>query len=197
MRFHCATAKKKLKSRLEIHPLGFTPISVYQIKPRRRERRKPGNNVKSDIIRRVVVGSTPLNDMIYDIHTQARDHVQINGTREFNNLWFNVAEVESNSVCRFPFRLLLKTMSKTYKNKLSGDQAHFSKWKGKCKARLPEAQEAKVIQETPPETEEPPSPEPAPKRSRISMLGRVRQPLGARKHNSCVFRNHLALEIAA
>ena len=39
-----------------------------------------------------------LNDMIYDIHSQAHDHVQINGKREFNNLWFEVVDVDGRIV---------------------------------------------------------------------------------------------------
>ena len=57
-----------------------------------------GVNGESDICRRIVVGSTPLNDIIYDIHTQAHDHVQINGKREFNNLYFQVVDVDGKTV---------------------------------------------------------------------------------------------------
>ena len=57
-----------------------------------------GVNGESDIVRRIVVGSTPINDMIYDIHSQAHDHVQINGKREFNNLWFQVVDVDGKTV---------------------------------------------------------------------------------------------------
>ena len=57
-----------------------------------------GVNGESDIVRRIVVGSTPLNDMIYDIHSQAHDHVQINGKREFNNFWFQVVDVDGKIV---------------------------------------------------------------------------------------------------
>ena len=57
-----------------------------------------GVNFESDIVRRLVVGSTPLNDMIVDIHSQAHDHVQINGKREFNNLYFQVVDVDGKLV---------------------------------------------------------------------------------------------------
>ena len=57
-----------------------------------------GVNGESDIVRRIVVGGTPLNDMIVDIHSQAHDHVLINGTREFNNLWFQVVDVDGRTV---------------------------------------------------------------------------------------------------
>ena len=57
-----------------------------------------GVNGESDIVRRIVVGSTPLNDMIYDVHSQAHDHVQINGKREFNSLWFEVVDTDGRIV---------------------------------------------------------------------------------------------------
>ena len=57
-----------------------------------------GINGESDIVRRVVVGSTPLNNMIYDVHSQAHDHVTINGTREFNNLFFQILDVDGRVV---------------------------------------------------------------------------------------------------
>ena len=57
-----------------------------------------GVNGESDIVRRIVVGSTPLNDMIYDIHSQSHDHVQINGKREFSSLWFQVIDVDGKIV---------------------------------------------------------------------------------------------------
>ena len=57
-----------------------------------------GVNYESDIVRRIVVGSTPQNDMIVDVHSQSHDHVQINGTREFNNFWFQIVDIDGNIV---------------------------------------------------------------------------------------------------
>ena len=36
--------------------------------------------------------------MIYDIHSQAHDHVQINGKREFYIFWFQVVDVDGKIV---------------------------------------------------------------------------------------------------
>ena len=36
--------------------------------------------------------------MIYDVHSQAHDHVQINGKREFNNLWFLIVDIDGKTV---------------------------------------------------------------------------------------------------
>ena len=57
-----------------------------------------GVNGESDIVRRIVIGNTPLNDTVYDIHSQAHDHVQINGIREFNNFWFEIIDVDGRVV---------------------------------------------------------------------------------------------------
>ena len=57
-----------------------------------------GVNGESDIVRRVVVGSTPANNLIYDVHSQAHDHVTINGIREFNNFWFQIVDVDGKIV---------------------------------------------------------------------------------------------------
>ena len=51
-----------------------------------------GVNGESDVIRRICVGNTPVDGMIYDVHSQAHDHVQINGKREFSSLWFQVID---------------------------------------------------------------------------------------------------------
>jgi hypothetical protein len=51
-----------------------------------------GVNGESDVIRRICVGNTPTDGMIYDVHSQAHDHVQINGKREFSSLWFQVID---------------------------------------------------------------------------------------------------------
>ena len=57
-----------------------------------------GVNGESDICRRIVVGNTPINSMIYDVHSQAHDHVSINGKREFSSLWFQVIDVNGKVV---------------------------------------------------------------------------------------------------
>ena len=57
-----------------------------------------GVNGESDICRRIVVGNTPINSMVYDVHSQAHDHVQINGKREFSSLWFQVIDVNGKVV---------------------------------------------------------------------------------------------------
>ena len=57
-----------------------------------------GVNGESDIVRRIVVGNTPLNSTVYDIHSQAHDHVQINGIREFNNFWFQIIDIDGRIV---------------------------------------------------------------------------------------------------
>ena len=51
-----------------------------------------GVNGESDVIRRICVANTPTDGMIYDVHSQAHDHVQINGKREFSSLWFQVID---------------------------------------------------------------------------------------------------------
>jgi hypothetical protein len=57
-----------------------------------------GVNGESDICRRIVVGNTPINSMVYDVHSQAHDHVSINGKREFSSLWFQVIDVNGKVV---------------------------------------------------------------------------------------------------
>ena len=51
-----------------------------------------GVNGESDVIRRICVGNTPTDGMIYDVHSQAHDHVMINGKREFSSLWFQIID---------------------------------------------------------------------------------------------------------
>ena len=57
-----------------------------------------GVNGESDVIRRICVGNTPTDGMIYDVHSQAHDHVTINGKREFSSLWFQVLDHEGRIV---------------------------------------------------------------------------------------------------
>ena len=51
-----------------------------------------GVNGESDVIRRIAVANTPTDGMIYDVHSQAHDHVSIAGKREFNSMWFQVID---------------------------------------------------------------------------------------------------------
>jgi hypothetical protein len=51
-----------------------------------------GVNGESDVIRRICVGNTPTDGMIYDVHSQAHDHVSIAGKREFISMWFQVID---------------------------------------------------------------------------------------------------------
>jgi hypothetical protein len=57
-----------------------------------------GVNGESDVIRRICVGNTPTDGMIYDVHSQAHDHISINGKREFSSLWFQVVDHEGRIV---------------------------------------------------------------------------------------------------
>jgi hypothetical protein len=57
-----------------------------------------GVNGESDVIRRICVGNTPTDGMIYDVHSQSTDHVQLNGKREFSSLWFQVIDVNGKVV---------------------------------------------------------------------------------------------------
>ena len=57
-----------------------------------------GVNGESDVIRRICVGNTPTDGMIYDVHSQAHDHVTINSKREFSSLWFQVLDHEGRIV---------------------------------------------------------------------------------------------------
>ena len=51
-----------------------------------------GVNGESDIIRRIAVANTPTDGMIIDVHSQALDHVNLAGKREFNSMWFQVID---------------------------------------------------------------------------------------------------------
>jgi hypothetical protein len=51
-----------------------------------------GPNGEPDIIRRICVGNTPTDGMIYDVHSQAHDFCNIAGKREFNTMWFQVID---------------------------------------------------------------------------------------------------------
>jgi hypothetical protein len=57
-----------------------------------------GVNGESDVIRRICVGNTPTDGMIYDVHSQAHDHVQIKGKRKISSLWFSVIDVNGKVV---------------------------------------------------------------------------------------------------
>jgi hypothetical protein len=55
-------------------------------------------NGETDIIRRVVVGSIPLNATIHDTHATGNDYVSIAGTPELGNLWFQLVDVDGKTV---------------------------------------------------------------------------------------------------
>ena len=57
-----------------------------------------GVNGETDIIRRIVVGNTPLNSMIHDVHSTPLDCVKINGNPELNTIWFQLVDVEGRTV---------------------------------------------------------------------------------------------------
>ena len=53
-----------------------------------------GVNGETDIIRRVVIGNTPINSMIHDVHNTPFDCVQINGTPELSQMWFQIVDID-------------------------------------------------------------------------------------------------------
>jgi hypothetical protein len=57
-----------------------------------------GVNFETDIIRRIVVGNTPLNSMIHDMHSQPLDSVTINGHPELSQLWFQLIDINGKTV---------------------------------------------------------------------------------------------------
>ena len=57
-----------------------------------------GVNGETDIIRRVVVGNTPINSLIHDVHSTPLDCVKINGNPELNTVWFQLVDVEGRVV---------------------------------------------------------------------------------------------------
>ena len=57
-----------------------------------------GVNGETDIIRRVVVANTPPQGMIHDVHANVLDCVKITGTPEYQQLWFQVVDVEGRVV---------------------------------------------------------------------------------------------------
>ena len=57
-----------------------------------------GINGETDIVRRIVVGNTPVNGMIHDIHNQAFDCININGKPEISQLWFEIIDVDGRTV---------------------------------------------------------------------------------------------------
>lgn len=57
-----------------------------------------GVNGETDIIRRIVVGNTPVNALIHDVHSTPLDCVKINGNPELNTIWFQLVDVEGRTV---------------------------------------------------------------------------------------------------
>jgi hypothetical protein len=57
-----------------------------------------GCNGETDIIRRIVVGNIPLNAIIHDTHNTSNDYVNVSGTPELGNLWFQLLDVHGKLV---------------------------------------------------------------------------------------------------
>ena len=57
-----------------------------------------GVNGETDLIRRVVVGNTPPQGMIHDIHATPLDCVKITGAPEYLQLWFQLIDVDGRVV---------------------------------------------------------------------------------------------------
>jgi hypothetical protein len=57
-----------------------------------------GVNGETDIIRRVVVGNTPQNGMIYDVHNQSHDYITIHGSPEYSQIWFEIIDIDGRVV---------------------------------------------------------------------------------------------------
>jgi hypothetical protein len=57
-----------------------------------------GVNGETDIIRRVVVGNTPQNGMIYDVHSQSHDYITIHGNPEYSQFWFQIIDIDGRTV---------------------------------------------------------------------------------------------------
>jgi len=53
-----------------------------------------GVNGETDIIRRIVVGNSQVNSMIYDVHNTPFDCVQINGKPELSQMWFQIIDID-------------------------------------------------------------------------------------------------------
>ena len=57
-----------------------------------------GINGETDIVRRIVVGNTPVNSMIHDVHSQPYDCIKINGKPEISQMWFEIIDVDGRVV---------------------------------------------------------------------------------------------------
>jgi hypothetical protein len=57
-----------------------------------------GFNGETDIIRRVVVGNIPLNAIIHDTHNTSNDFVNISGTPDLGNMWFQLVDIDGKTV---------------------------------------------------------------------------------------------------
>ena len=57
-----------------------------------------GVNGETDIIRRIVVGNTPVNGLIHDMHSQPFDCVTIPGNPEINTLWFELIDIDGKTI---------------------------------------------------------------------------------------------------
>ena len=57
-----------------------------------------GCNGETDIIRRILVGNTPMNGAILDVHSTPMDCVHIKGKPELNTLWFQIVDTDGRVV---------------------------------------------------------------------------------------------------
>ena len=57
-----------------------------------------GVNGETDIVRRIVVGNTPVNSLIHSVHANELDHVTINGRPEMNQIWFDLIDIDGRIV---------------------------------------------------------------------------------------------------
>ncbi len=57
-----------------------------------------GVNFETDIIRRIVIGNTPMNALVHDVHASLLDAVTINGKPEMNSLWFELIDTDGKLV---------------------------------------------------------------------------------------------------
>jgi hypothetical protein len=57
-----------------------------------------GPNGENDIVRRLVVGNTPLNAVVYDTHSTALDFIAIQGAPEISTMWYTLTDVDGNVV---------------------------------------------------------------------------------------------------
>ena len=57
-----------------------------------------GVNGGTDIVRRMVVGNTPINSLIHEIHQRPFDCVTINENPKLNQIWFQLIDINGKTV---------------------------------------------------------------------------------------------------